>query len=101
MPSFDHLPRSQNVTLIPKLYNPDLKAFYLSRDERVLSQAPVASETAITDMITKRRLICSVELKEAFGIQDVLLMEMLERMRDADKVEMYPVKNEWYIKVRT
>ena len=27
------LSRSQNVTLIPKLYNPDLKAFYLSRDE--------------------------------------------------------------------
>ena len=48
----------------------------------------------------KRKLICNVELKEAFGIQDALLMEMLERMRDADEIDMYLVKNERYIKVR-
>ena len=68
---------------------------------RVLPHDSVASEHAVSDMIMKRKLICSVELKEAFGIQDALLMEMLDRMRDAGKIEMYPVKNEWYIKVRT
>ena len=67
---------------------------------RVLPHDSVASEHAVSDMIMKRKLICSVELKEAFGMQDASLMEMLERMRDSDKIEMYPVKDERYIKVR-
>lgn len=70
-------------------------------DGRIMPQPPEISDTAVAELIRKRKLICSVELKEAFGIQDALLMEMLDRMRDAGKIEMYPVKNEWYIKVRT
>lgn len=66
-------------------------------DGKILPQPTEISDKAVTELIRKRKLICSVEIKEAFG-NDKALTGMLDRIKETERFEMYPVKAAWYIK---
>lgn len=74
------------------------KAIFELTEGKVLPQKPVASEAVIADFISKRNLICSVELREAFNIQDIeILDEILDHLINNGRIKRYPVKNEYFI----